>query len=107
MYVQCISLVPVIENATVLKNCGPLLCIGCVIGSASSSVTSESNPLGQHTSPCLVDAPDHLKPIYAELQERRQEVEMLKVTVETLKVLFGGINFLACALSLTVESLYV
>lgn len=65
-------------------------------GSPCSSVTSESLPLGQtthHSSPRQHRTPYNLEPLFRELQERREEIEMLKEKIDTLKVcgcsLFG------------------
>ncbi|KAK6629748.1 hypothetical protein RUM43_003566 [Polyplax serrata] len=70
-------------------------------GSPCSSVTSESLPLGQtthHSSPRQHRTPYNLEPLFRELQERREEIEMLKEKIDTLKGVQQEVQYLTMAL---------
>lgn len=72
-----------------------------VLGSPCSSVTSESLPPGQtthHSSPRQHATPYNLEPLFNELQERREEIEMLKEKVESLKGVQQDIQYLNMAI---------
>ncbi|EEB11565.1 transmembrane and coiled-coil domains protein, putative [Pediculus humanus corporis] len=71
-------------------------------GSPCSSVTSESLHLGQvthhHTSPRHNRTSYNLDPLFRELQERREEIEILKEKLENLKGVHQEIQYLTMAI---------